>query len=111
MSSCTMLLGISTIHVIVGAMIQAKVAFSRINTFLEAPEIQNRITGDTVNIKSADFSWDESSSNPSLKHTNVVVKQGEKNAICGEVGSGKSALLAAILGQVSNVKTIKREND
>lgn len=38
---------------------------------------------------------------PALRNIDLMVKVGEKVAICGEVGSGKSSLLAAILGELS----------
>ncbi|KAL9295498.1 ABC transporter C family member 10 [Arabidopsis thaliana] len=94
---------------VIGVTIQAKVAFSRIATFLEAPELQGgerrrkqRSEGDqnAIIIKSASFSWEEKgSTKPNLRNVSLEVKFGEKVAVCGEVGSGKSTLLAAILGE------------
>ncbi|KAG9448365.1 hypothetical protein H6P81_014493 [Aristolochia fimbriata] len=96
---------------VIGVVIQAKVALARIVRFLEAPELQNEhvrnnITGEIENsivIKSCDFSWEDDSSRPALRHINLEVKPGGKVAICGEVGSGKSTLLAAILGEIPNI--------
>ncbi|KFK23358.1 hypothetical protein AALP_AAs47212U000100 [Arabis alpina] len=94
---------------VIGVTIQAKVAFSRIATFLEAPELQGgerrrkqRSEGDrnAIVIKSASFSWEEEgSTKPNLRNVSLEIKIGEKVAVCGEVGSGKSTLLAAILGE------------
>ncbi|XP_010512144.1 PREDICTED: ABC transporter C family member 10 [Camelina sativa] len=94
---------------VIGVTIQAKVAFSRIATFLEAPELQGgesrrkqRSEGEqnAIVIKSASFSWEEKgSTKPNLRNVSLEVKFGEKVAVCGEVGSGKSTLLAAILGE------------
>ncbi|PIA49180.1 hypothetical protein AQUCO_01300204v1 [Aquilegia coerulea] len=93
--------------------IQAKVALVRIINFLEAPELQNETVRQlcevkdlkhSICIKSADFSWEENPSKPTLRNINIEVKPGEKLAVCGEVGSGKSTLLAAVLGEVSKVK-------
>ncbi|KAK7391292.1 hypothetical protein VNO78_19706 [Psophocarpus tetragonolobus] len=64
---------------VIGAVIQAKVSFSRIIKFLEAPELE-RI------------------------YDTKKVGPGQKVAICGEVGSGKSTLLAAILREVPNTQ-------
>ncbi|KAF5179060.1 ABC transporter ATP-binding protein/permease VMR1 [Thalictrum thalictroides] len=98
---------------VLGAVIQAKVALVRIVRFLEAPELLNETVRQkcevkelkhSIFIKSADFSWDETQSKPTLRNINIKVKPGEKVAVCGEVGSGKSTLLAAILGEVSYVK-------
>ncbi|KEH25773.1 putative xenobiotic-transporting ATPase [Medicago truncatula] len=104
---------IANIPEVIAAIIQAKVAFARIVNFLEAPELQsenfrNRCfkddLKDTISIKCADFSWEGNSSKPSLRNINLDVRHGQKVAICGEVGSGKSTILATILGEVSKTK-------
>ena len=101
---------IRTIPDVIGVVIQAKVAFTRIVKFLEAPELQSvnvtkRCLDDnmrgSITIKSADFSCEDNASEPTLRNINLEVRPGQKVAICGEVGSGKSTLLAAILREVS----------
>ena len=98
---------------VIGVVIQAKIAFSRIVQFLEAPELHSgnvqkknsmEIVDHSILINSANFSWDESLSELTLRSINLEVRPGEKVAICGEVGSGKSTLLAAILGEVPNTQ-------
>ena len=104
---------ISTIPDVIGVIIQANIAFSRIVKFLEAPELQSsnfkksrfdaKLKG-SILIKSAEFSWECDILKPTIRNINLKVSVGQKIAICGEVGSGKSTLLAAILGEVSNTK-------
>ncbi|KAG5533847.1 hypothetical protein RHGRI_027895 [Rhododendron griersonianum] len=98
---------------VIGVTIQAKVAFSRIVKFLEAPEQENanvrqksnrETKSHAISIQSADFSWEVNPAKPTLRNINLDVRPGEKLAICGEVGSGKSTLLAAILGEVPNTQ-------
>ncbi|KAI7987298.1 ABC transporter C family member 10 [Camellia lanceoleosa] len=94
---------------IAGVFIEANVSFTRIVKFLEAPELQNRHINknshgeereQSVVIDSTRISWDDDSLKPTLTNINLIVKCGEKVAICGGVGSGKSTLLATILREV-----------
>lgn len=86
---------------VIGVVIQAKIAFARVGNFLDAPELQSASVQQNCNkesvnhsifIKSANFSWEENSSKSTLKNINLEVRTGQKVAICGEVGSGKSTL-------------------
>ncbi|CAL5400016.1 unnamed protein product [Camellia sinensis] len=98
---------------VIGVVIQVKVAFARIVKFLEAPELENTnirqkrnmgMKSHSIFINSASFLWEESPLKPTLRNINLEVRDGEKVAICGEVGSAKSTLLAAILGEVPNIQ-------
>ncbi|KAD4178396.1 hypothetical protein E3N88_26987 [Mikania micrantha] len=95
---------------VAAVFIEARVALTRIIKFLEAPELQKE-RKNLVNsgqqalvIKAEVISWNNDSSKPTLTDVNVEISTGEKVAICGEVGSGKSTLISAILGEVPNIK-------
>ncbi|KAJ4831189.1 ATP-binding cassette sub- C member 8 [Turnera subulata] len=89
-------------------MIQVKVSFDRINKFLLDDELKNenarrmpsQNSFESVLIKGGKFSWDPELVMPTLREVNLDVKQGQKIAICGPVGAGKSSLLCAILGEM-----------
>jgi len=51
-------------------------------------------------ISSANFSWDKDDSSPFLSDINLSIESGSFIAIVGVVGSGKSSLLSAILGNL-----------
>ena len=100
---------------VVVVFIEAKVSLTWIVKFLEAPELENKGTsqkcdgkelGQSIFIMTTEISWETNSANATVRVINLVVKPGEKVAICGVVGSGKSTLLAAIHGEVPNIKGI-----
>uniref|UniRef100_A0A8C6TA35 ATP-binding cassette, sub-family C (CFTR/MRP), member 6b, tandem duplicate 1 n=1 Tax=Neogobius melanostomus TaxID=47308 RepID=A0A8C6TA35_9GOBI len=83
---------------------QAFVSLKRLTNFLQQEEVKGdsvqRLAysaGDTVN--SGCFSW-STDSTPFLSGLNMVVDRGALVAVVGHVGSGKSSLLAAILGEM-----------
>ncbi|CAH1414068.1 unnamed protein product [Lactuca virosa] len=100
---------IQSIPDVAAVFIEASVALARVVKFLEAPELQKEGTSHvtmeddqdlSVIIKCERISWNDDSSKPTLTHVNLEVSTGKKVAICGEVGSGKSTLISAILGEV-----------
>ncbi|CAJ2663683.1 unnamed protein product [Trifolium pratense] len=92
-------------------MIQVKVSFDRINTFMLAEELNNDDNGRNIKqcsvnamaIQAGNFIWDHESVSPTLKDMNLEIKWGQKIAVCGPVGAGKSSLLYAILGEIPKI--------
>ncbi|XP_061990937.1 ABC transporter C family member 3-like [Rosa rugosa] len=90
---------------------QTKVSLDRIASFLSLDELKPDVienlprgSSDTaIEILDANFSWELSSPNPTLKDINLKVIHGMKVAVCGTVGSGKSSLLSCILGEVPKI--------
>ncbi|KAK1305891.1 ABC transporter C family member 3 [Acorus calamus] len=89
-------------------VIQTRVSLDRISSFLRLEDLQHDFiekppkgsTDVAVEFSDGNFSWDPSSSNPTLKDLNVRVLHGMRVAVCGTVGSGKSSLLSCILGEI-----------
>ncbi|KAI3689821.1 hypothetical protein L2E82_47791 [Cichorium intybus] len=101
---------IQNISDVAAVFIEARVALSRVVKFLEAPELQKEgknhenMEDRSVIIKCESISWNDDSSKPTLADVNLEVPTGKKVAICGEVGTGKSTLISAILGEIPNIK-------
>ncbi|KAJ0603422.1 putative ABC-type xenobiotic transporter [Helianthus annuus] len=95
----------------ISALIQVKVSFDRINSFLVDDELikndllkrdqEREKLDDSVTIKHGNFAWDPESPIPTLRDINLEVKCGQKIAVCGSIGAGKSSVLYAILGEIS----------
>eukprot|EP01083_Nonionella_stella_P065153 170468_1 len=94
--------------------IEAGVSFQRLVDFLNAPEIRPTVCSESgavgdcaVSVEHADFYWDDACSANALTDVNYAVKRGQLAMIVGRVGSGKSALLSALTGDlVQNSGTI-----
>ncbi|KAH1237782.1 ABC transporter C family member 8 [Glycine max] len=93
-------------------MIQVKVSFDRLNTILLDEELDgsdgnrrniNRSSINAVEIQAGNFVWDHESVSPTLRDLNLEIKWGQKVAVCGPVGAGKSSLLYAVLGEVPKI--------
>ncbi|CAJ1950987.1 unnamed protein product [Sphenostylis stenocarpa] len=92
-------------------LIQAKVSFDRLNTFLLDDEIKGDDVGRTskdscskgVEIVAGNFNWDQRSVPPTLREVNFEIKWGQTVAVCGPVGAGKTSLLYAILGEIPKI--------
>jgi len=92
-------------------MIQYKVSLDRIEKFLLEDEIREedvkRVPSDNsdvrVQVQDGNFSWKATGADLSLRNVNLRINRGEKVAVCGPVGSGKSSLLYALLGEIPRI--------
>ncbi|KAF9933544.1 Multidrug resistance-associated protein 1 [Linnemannia zychae] len=85
----------------------ARLAIRRLDDYLTQPEVEPLKEysvsegGDTaIDLEHGEFTWDGDDSGPALEDINFNVKRGEVVAIVGDVGSGKSSFIAALLGQI-----------
>ena len=61
---------------------------------------------DPVTFTNAYFSWSKEDNNNILNNLNLHIRRGELVAVVGKIGSGKSSLLSAILGEMVQVNTV-----
>ncbi|OEL13582.1 ABC transporter C family member 8 [Dichanthelium oligosanthes] len=93
---------------VMSIMIQVKVSLDRIGEFLAEDEFQDDavdragMAGSTMSltVQNGVFSWEPSKAIAALKDISVTAMRGEKIAVCGPVGAGKSSLLCAMLGEI-----------
>ncbi|KAF9405219.1 hypothetical protein BGZ94_003688, partial [Podila epigama] len=85
----------------------ARLALQRLNDYLTQPEVEplqeySATEGGDIALELTDgeFTWDGDDNGPALSNINLTVKKGEVVAIVGDVGSGKSSFVAALLGQI-----------
>ena len=84
------------------------ISLRRISKFLECTEIENNYISEncrdnlSFEISNASFNWNEKSEEmPVLNNINLQASKGELIAVIGKVGSGKSSLLASIIGDMN----------
>jgi ATP-binding cassette subfamily C (CFTR/MRP) protein 2 len=99
------------------AVTQAQVSLARLEKYLRSEELDSNAVDRTnpipnhnnsaVTVQSASFSWTpdqpESPTSPStitLRNIDLEIKKGALVAVVGTVGSGKSSLLACMLGEM-----------
>jgi ABC-type multidrug transport system fused ATPase/permease subunit len=94
----------------VGSALQYKVAFDRIHSFVSreglpkrSKEQQTKTKSLMIQMTDASFQWPSDSDVPTLTHLDLKVKKGQCCVIVGSVGSGKSTLCQAVLGEVPKV--------
>lgn len=91
---------------------QAMISLKRLDDFMMSRELTGelveRIEGcdgvTAVQVEHGVFSWDDEGGEETLKDINIDIKKGQLAAIVGTVGSGKSSLLASILGEMHTIK-------
>ncbi|XP_027335892.1 ABC transporter C family member 8-like [Abrus precatorius] len=95
----------------ISVVAQVGVSLDRLNTFLLDDELKTREKGsisisksdNCIEIEAGNFSWDEELVTLTLRDINLSISRGQKVAVCGPVGAGKSSLLHAILGEMPKI--------
>ncbi|XP_056143847.1 multidrug resistance-associated protein 1 isoform X2 [Lampris incognitus] len=102
---------LNMLPMVISSMVQASVSMKRLRVFLSHEELQEgcverkAIVGsaDSVSIIDGVFSWSRIEK-PTLKRLNLHIPEGSLVAVVGHVGSGKSSLLSALLGEMEKLE-------
>ncbi|KAL4870359.1 hypothetical protein BDV12DRAFT_60801 [Aspergillus spectabilis] len=105
---------LSILPMVITAVIEASVAVRRLTDYLTADELQpdavkyedsvTHIGDESVRIRDASFSWNRYKDETALENIDLSCRKGELNCIVGRVGSGKSSLLQALLGDLWKIE-------
>nr|XP_029724825.1 multidrug resistance-associated protein 1-like isoform X4 [Aedes albopictus] len=98
---------LSMLPMLISNMVQTSVSVKRINKFLNQEELDpDNVTHDEKEscplvIEDGVFSWGDDET--TLRNINIKVQKNELAAIVGTVGSGKSSVLSAFLGEMDKI--------
>ncbi|XP_052866594.1 multidrug resistance-associated protein 1 isoform X1 [Anopheles cruzii] len=98
---------LSMLPMLISNMVQTSVSVKRINTFLNQEELDpdnvqhDEKESSPLLIENGVFSW--GGEETTLKNINVRVERNQIVAVVGTVGSGKSSLLSAFLGEMDKI--------
>ncbi|ELW62271.1 Putative ATP-binding cassette sub-family C member 13 [Tupaia chinensis] len=93
---------------VISSVVQTRISLGRLEDFLNTEElrpqnIETNYTGDhAIGFTNASFSWNKTGI-PLLKDLNIKIPEGALVAVVGQVGSGKSSVLSAILGEMEKL--------
>ncbi|XP_048480556.1 multidrug resistance-associated protein 1 isoform X3 [Plutella xylostella] len=93
---------------VISNLVQTSVGIKRLNKFMNCQELdESAVTHEKdpnpLSMENGNFSWDETDGSSVLKSISLQVPRGHLVAIVGAVGSGKSSLLAAFLGEMHKI--------
>ncbi|KAM3964279.1 multidrug-Resistance like Protein 1 [Aphomia sociella] len=94
---------------VISNVVQTSVGIKRLNKFMNSDELDDSAVEhdpkepNPLLIENGHFSWGAKESEPVLKNINLHVPRGSLVAVVGAVGSGKSSLLSAFLGEMNKV--------
>uniref|UniRef100_A0A8B9BKX5 ATP binding cassette subfamily C member 2 n=1 Tax=Anser brachyrhynchus TaxID=132585 RepID=A0A8B9BKX5_9AVES len=94
---------------VLSSLVQTNVSTERLERYLGGEELDTSairhdpISGSAVRFSDATFSW-EQDGNAAIRDVTLDIAPGSLVAVVGAVGSGKSSLVSAMLGEMENIK-------
>ncbi|XP_060602679.1 multidrug resistance-associated protein 1-like isoform X1 [Ruditapes philippinarum] len=94
---------------LINGFVQGYVSLKRIQEFLWKEDMDTRniehseTSKYAVSIENGLFTWNKGLMNQTLRRINLNVSEGELIAVVGQVGSGKTSLLSAMLGEMEKI--------
>ncbi|OBS72815.1 hypothetical protein A6R68_12622 [Neotoma lepida] len=99
---------LTMLPMVTSSILQASVSIERLEKYLGGDDLDTSAirhvsnSDKAVQFSDASFTWDRDS-DVTIRDVNLDIKPGQLVAVVGTVGSGKSSLIAAMLGEMENV--------
>ncbi|XP_038183156.1 ATP-binding cassette sub-family C member 2 [Arvicola amphibius] len=99
---------LAMLPMVISSMLQASVSIERLEKYLGGEDLDTSAIhhvsnfDKAVQFSEASFTWDRDL-DPTIRDVNLDIKPGQLVAVVGTVGSGKSSLVSAMLGEMENV--------
>jgi len=101
---------LTILPMVISSIVEASVAVGRLTSYFTAEELQpdavihkgpaTQDGEESLRIRDATFTWDRNAGRNVLNNVSFTARKGELSCIVGRVGSGKSSILQAILGDL-----------